>query len=154
MSRRDVGVFAAGCVLTFALTTFGHFNCPGAAGATAYQTTNGRSKVRGEKAFVLAVTLQFRDEASATPLLKAWAAAADYCVEHEPFLYAYEMARSDQDPMRYTIIERYRSKDDYTGAHRHSPAFKAFRPQMKALQDSGAVVVSGGSYIETGLGFT
>ena len=110
--------------------------------------------MRGEKAFVLAVTLQFRDEATVQALLPAWAAAADWCIEHEPFLFMYEMAHSDQDPLRYTVIERYRSKADYIGAHRHSPAFKAFRPKMKALQDSGAVVVTGGSYLETGLGFT
>jgi hypothetical protein len=32
--------------------------------------------------------------------------------------------RSDQDPLRYLITERYRSKADYLGAHRSSSAFK------------------------------
>jgi len=36
--------------------------------------------------------------------------------------------------LRYLIYERYRSKDDYLGAHKQSQAFAAFRPKMKALQ--------------------
>ena len=103
-----------------------------------------------------------------------WAAAADWCYAHEPFLspfagvgecegaentrrrrrYHYELARSDKDPLRYLIYERYRSKADYLGAHRSSPAFLAFRPKMKALQDAGRIVVSGHSYDEAGVGFT
>lgn len=120
----------------------------------AHLTTLGRAKASGELAFVLSVGLQFRDNASAQSLLKAWEKAAQYCIANEPFLYAYEVAQSDQDPLRYVIFERYRSKEDYTGAHRRSPAFKAFRPQMRELQDSGAVTVTGSSYRELGLGFT
>ena len=41
------------------------------------------------------------------------------------------------------IYERYRSKADYLGAHRSSPAFLQFRPKMKALQDAGDVLISG-----------
>ena len=119
-----------------------------------YTTTLGRTKATAEKAFVLSVGLQFRDKGSAETLLKAWEQAARYCIEHEPFLFAYEVAQSDSDPLKYVILERYRSKLDYTGAHRRSPAFKAFRPQMRAMQDSGAVTVSGQSYQELGIGFT
>ena len=64
------------------------------------------------------------------------------------------MAQSDKDPLVYQIYERYASKADYLGAHRSSPAFKAFRPRMKALQDAGEVNVSGSSFVEIGLGFT
>ena len=66
----------------------------------------------------------------------------------------YEVAQSDKDPLRYVILERYRSKDDYLGAHRRSPAFREFRPQMRALQESGRVTVTGSSYQELGIGFT
>lgn len=117
-------------------------------------TTLGHPKAIGEKAFVLTVNLQFQDNASADALLKAWARAADWCVQNEPFLFAYEVAQSDQDPLRYIILERYRSKEDYTGPHRKSPAFKEFRPQMRLLQESGKVSVTGSSYQELGLGFT
>ena len=63
-------------------------------------------------------------------------------------------ARSAADPLRYVIIERYRSRDDYVGAHRRSPAFKDFRPQMRALQEAQKVTVTGHSYKELGIGFT
>lgn len=121
---------------------------------SAHMTTTGRVKSTTETAFVLSVGLQFSDEASATKLKSAWAKAAAWCLENEPFLYAYEMAQSDKDNLSYVIQERYRSKADYLGAHRRSPAFKDFRPQMRELQDSGKVVVTGHSYQELGLGFT
>ena len=104
---RDAGMIVVGCALAVAAMTL--MRDPAPVGSTVHRTISGHSKMRGEKAFVLAVTLQFRDELDAKTLLPAWAAAADYCIEHEPFLFMYEMARSDQDPLRYTIIERYRS---------------------------------------------
>ena len=117
-------------------------------------TSAGRQKVRGASAFVLSVGLQFRDESEAKTLVEAWRQAADYCLTNEPFLFAYEIAQSDKDPLRFVIIERYRSRADYVGPHRQSPAFKAFRPKMRALQDSGAVTVTGDSFMELGVGFT
>ena len=64
-----------------------------------------------------------------------------------------EIAKSDKNPLHYAIIERYRSKADYVGAHRNSPAFHKFRPKMKALQEAGRVQVGGNSYNELGVGF-
>jgi quinol monooxygenase YgiN len=122
---------------------------PAAGGAT----TLGRRKVRGERAWTLAVDLKFQDAAAAATLVRAWREAADYCLEHEPFLYHYEVSKSDKDPLRYLVYERYRSKADYLGAHRQSVAFNAFRPIMKAMQDEGRVVVTGESWDELGEGF-
>ena len=62
--------------------------------------------------------------------------------------------RSDKKENVYVVTERYRSKEDYLHAHRSSPAFVAFRPVMRRMQDSGDVVVSGDSFVELGLGFT
>lgn len=117
-------------------------------------TTTGRAKSVGDNAFVLSVGLQFTDSASAASLLDSWSKAAKWCLNNEPFLYAYEVAQSDKDNLSYVILERYRSKADYVGAHRRSPAFKEFRPKMRELQDLGKVKVSGSSYVELGLGFT
>lgn len=146
MTVRDFFVAAVSSVLAL---TVGH-----ALGSLGPHTTLGRAKAKSEKAFLLSVGLKFSDRESADGLLDAWAAAAAWCLEHEPFLFAYEVAQSDQDPLTYTIIERYRSKADYLGPHRSSPAFKLFRPKMRALQDRGKVVVSGSSYHELGTGFT
>jgi quinol monooxygenase YgiN len=118
------------------------------------QTSTGHSKAVGEKAFMLIVGLRFSDDVSAKSLLAAWSVAASYCLNNEPFLYAYEAAQSDKDNLSYVILERYRSKEDYLGAHRKSIAFKEFRPKMRALQDAGKVIVSGSSYYELGIGFT
>ena len=117
-------------------------------------TTNGREKALGEKAFVLSVSLQFTDATTSKELIAAWKEAAEWCYKYEDFLFAYEIAQSDKDPLKYVIIERYRSKDDYVNTHRSSPAFKRFRPKMRALQDGGRVVVTGDSYHELGVGFT
>ena len=119
-----------------------------------HYTTTGRAKAKGENAFVLSVGLEFQNTDDAKELLAAWSKAADYCIKHEPFLYAYEVAHSDQYENKYVIIERYRSKEDYTGAHRQSSAFHAFRPIMRELQNAGKVKVTGQSYTEMGIGFT
>ena len=120
----------------------------------ANTTSLGRRKAVGEKAFILTVNLQFTTHGVANALVREWTRAAEYCLANENFLFAYEMAQSDQDPLRYMVIERYRSKADYLGAHRSSTAFKEFRPKMKELQTRGDVVVSGASYNELGVGFT
>lgn len=55
-------------------------------------TALGRAKARGEKAFVLSVTLDFQDEATANDLVEAWRVAADWCFLNENFLYACKAA--------------------------------------------------------------
>ena len=145
--KRDILVALLGSDLTLAGLHLGA-RLPGSG-----TTTSGRAKVRGEKAFVLAVNLKFRTEADAANLIKRWRFVADHCHRNEPWLYSYEIAQSDKAPLEYMMIERYHTKEEYLTLHRHSDAFKAFRPEMKALQDSGAVVVSGSSYNELGVGF-
>ena len=147
-SRRDLLVAAVSSALTITAIFGVQFHRSGPV------TTLGRQKARREKAFVLSVDLTFADHGSAAMLLEAWSKAADWCMENEPFLFAYEIAQSDKNNLSYVIMERYRSKADYLGPHRRSPAFKAFRPKMRALQDSGGVVVTGNSYQEVGIGFT
>ena len=91
-------------------------------------TTLGRRKATKDKAFVLNVGLQFRNQVVADGFITAWGKAADYCLANEDFLFAYELAQSDQDSLRYIVTERYRSKADYLGAHRSSSAFKVSSP--------------------------
>lgn len=93
------------------------------------KTTLGRRKATQERAFVLNVGLSFRSQGVADGFIKEWGRAADYCMANEDFVFAYELAQSDQDPLRYIITERYRSKADYLGAHRSSSAFKVTSPR-------------------------
>jgi len=116
-------------------------------------TTNGRTKVRGEKAFVLAVQLEFESHNDAESIFAKWHEATDYCFLKEPFLYHYEASQSDQNPLLYMIMERYRSKDDYLNIHKTSEAFQTFRAELKKLDEEGKVKIIGHSYNELGIGF-
>ena len=142
--RRDALLVGATIIATLMLTSL----------PFQVRTTSGRTKMRGENAFVLNVGLTFRTEATASELMAEWSKIADYCYKHEPFLFAYEFARSDKKDNVYVVTERYRSKEDYLKAHKSSAAFLAFRPVMRRMQDAGDVVVTGDSFVELGLGFT
>ena len=63
------------------------------------KTTLGRRKATQERAFVLNVGLSFRSQGVADGFIKEWGKAADYCMANEPFLFHYEVARSDKDPV-------------------------------------------------------
>jgi len=102
------------------------------------KTSLGRRKATQERAFVLNVGLTFRSQGVADGFIKEWAKAADYCLANEDFLFAYELAQSDQDPLRYLITERYRSKADYLGAHRSSSAFKVMHCPRAACASARA----------------
>ena len=104
-------------------------------------------------AFVLHVELEFTNENAAKTLVDAWSECADWCRTREKTLWHYEISQSDVDGLKYSIHERYRSKEDYAGAHKSTAAYKAFRPKLRALQDSGEVKVTGSSYVELGRGF-
>lgn len=103
------------------------------------KTSLGRRKATQERAFVLNVGLTFRSQGVADGFIKEWAKAADYCLANEDFLFAYELAQSDQDPLRYLITERYRSKADYLGAHRSSSAFKVTARRTRLCARSSAM---------------
>jgi quinol monooxygenase YgiN len=104
-------------------------------------------------AFVLHVELEFKTEAAAKELVTAWARCADWCRANEAGLMHYEIARSQTDPLKYGIFERYASLDAYASTHKSTEAYRTFRPKMQALQDSGELEVSGSSYFELGHGF-
>jgi quinol monooxygenase YgiN len=121
------------------------------AGVSRPLTGTSRQK-NTDGAFVLMVDLKFKTSDAAKELLKEWTKVADWCRRNEPELYHYEISQSDKDELRYGIVERYRSKDDYF-QHKTSAAFTQFRPKMQALQDAGLLEVTGSSYFELGHGF-
>ena len=65
-------------------------------------------------AFVLHVELEFKTEAAARELVTAWARCADWCRANEAGLLHYEIARSQAEPLKYGIFERYASLDAYS----------------------------------------
>lgn len=123
------------------------FDAP-AAGAS------GAGATSGSPPFSLIVTLQFTEEQYKEQLLRDIAPLAKYIRQHEPDTLAYEVLLSDKDPLRVTILERYRDKDDaYLKVHRSSVQFQEFRPKLKAMQDAGVVEVDGHSYVDSMVGF-
>ena len=141
-----------GWVVAFALAVLHVCRSPAASGVSRPLTGTSRQR-NTDGAFVLMVDLKFKTSDAAKELLKEWTKVADWCRRNEhTSLYHYEISQSDKDELRYGIVERYRSKDDYF-QHKTSAAFTQFRPKMQALQDAGQLQVTGSSYFELGHGF-
>ena len=99
------------------------------------------------------MTLTFANEEDQKQILEEWRPVTKYCAEKEPFLFQYEVGRSDSDPLKLIMVERYKSKEDYMTKHKNGEEFLKFRPKLKALQDAGKVKIDGFSYQELGYGF-
>ena len=102
---------------------------------------------------MLDVDRYLKAEAAAKEVVAASARCGDWCRANEAGLMHYEIARSQTDPLKYGIFERYASLDAYASTHKSTEAYRTFRPKMQALQDSGELEVSGSSYFELGHGF-
>jgi len=109
-------------------------------------------RIPGE-AWALVVTIIFQSNQDLEAITKDWTQVAKYCAENEPFLYHYEVGKSDSDPLKVHILERYESKEKYLNVHKNGDEFLKFRPKLKALQDEGKVTIEGFSYQELGHGF-
>lgn len=106
-----------------------------------------RAPVKG--AFWLVVSVVFAKEADLETFEKAFQPLATYVAEEEAGTLSFGYARSDSDPKRILIYERYATKADYLDVHKASEPFLAFRPQLAALKAK----IDGHSYYEGELGF-
>lgn len=100
-------------------------------------------------AFWLVVAVTFNQEADVATFEKAFKPLAEYVTKAETSTLSYGFAKSDSDPKRILIFERYATKQAYLDVHKTSEAFLAFRPQLSALNAK----IDGHSYYEGGLGF-
>lgn len=91
----------------------------------------------------------FNKEADVATFEKAFTPLTEYVTKQELATISYAYAKSDSDPKRILIFERYASKSDYLEVHKASAPFLAFRPQLAALNAQ----IDGHSYYEGGLGF-
>jgi len=104
--------------------------------------------------FSLIVKLNFSSDIHKQVFLKDIAPLCEYVKSHEATTIAYEVLLSDKDPLKVVILERYVDKDEaFLKVHRNSKPFLEFRPKLKAMQDAGAVIVEGESYVDSGVGF-
>jgi quinol monooxygenase YgiN len=107
----------------------------------------------GEKAWLLIVHLQFESAADIDKFIEAFAPMGDAVSRTEPDTLGYEVSRSEKDPLKLMIFERYRTLDAYLKAHKSTKHFLKFRPKLQALQDAKKVIITGESYQELGVGF-
>lgn len=67
---------------------------------------------------------------------------------------SYQVAISDQDPLKVLVMERYSDKDHgYLEVHKSGEEFLQFREKLKGMQERGDVAIEGESYLETDLGY-
>ena len=115
---------------------------------------SSRSKMSDQPAFSLLVTLTFSAPEYIETFLEDVRPLCEYVKEHEPTTIAYEVLKSDSDPLVATLLERYVDKEQaYLNIHKSSAAFLEFRPKLKAMQETRLVSVEGQSYLDSGLGF-
>ena len=107
----------------------------------------GRVPAKG--AFWLVVSVVFQQEADVATFERAFQPLVTFVADQEFNTISYAFAKSDRDPKRILIFERYASKSDYLDVHKASAPFIAFRPQLAALNAQ----IEGHSYYEGGLGF-
>ncbi|KAL3945425.1 MAG: hypothetical protein SGBAC_000478 [Bacillariaceae sp.] len=118
----------------------------------SFPKSEPRPRIPG-KAWTLIVTLTFTSEEDQKQILEEWRPVTKYCGEKEPFVFHYEVGRSDADPLKVHMVERYKSKNDYLTKHKNGEEFLKFRPKLKALTDAGKLKIDGFSYQELGYGF-
>ena len=120
------------------------------AGVLTSEVAHAKPAAIPDHAFVLIVSVTLRSAEQMAQLERTFQPLASYIVANEPTTLSYELLKSDRDPNRAAIIERYADKENaYKRVHRTSAAFRAFRP---VLQEMGAQL-DGHSYVQTGLGF-
>ena len=102
-------------------------------------------------AFFLLVQMEFKSVVDREQAEAIFAPEARHCRENEPGTLSYEWARSDSNDRAIMVVERYADKEGaYAAVHKSSDAFKAFRPQLAALDP----VITGHSYVASDIGYT
>lgn len=113
------------------------------------KTSGKQMEEAGKQAWCLIVKLKFKDYSKVIKLKDLWEPYAQWVHENEPTTLAYQLMTSDKDPLTVTLFERYVDKEKaYLEVHKGSEEFKAFRPQIAALEPD----MEGHSYYE-GSGF-
>jgi hypothetical protein len=73
---------------------------------------------KSKKAFELIVALTFKSPEDKETFKGLFSGVASYVSNHEPTTLSYELAESDNDPLRVVIFERYVNKVRFVHCHR------------------------------------
>mmetsp|Transcript_39739 Transcript_39739/g.95896 ORF Transcript_39739/g.95896 Transcript_39739/m.95896 type:complete len:241 (-) Transcript_39739:290-1012(-) len=122
--------------------------------STNKMSSSSSSSSSSPPVFSLFVTLEFTSDEYLQQFLTDLKPVADFVRENEPGTISYEVLRSDKDPLRVMLMERYKDKDvAYLQVHKSSKPFLEYRPKLKAMEEAGYVKIVGESYVDTGVGF-
>ena len=119
----------------------------------------GKSKNRrsttNPKAFLLCITVKYKDQEQKQIFKSLFSATANYCAANEYDTLSYEIADSDKNPLQSFIIERYKTKNAFTDVHRKGAIFLDMKEKMEKLNLTAAngFILDGHSYYETNVGF-
>ena len=104
--------------------------------------------------FSLFVTLKFTQLQDKEEFLVLVRPLADYIRREEPTTLAFDVICHDADPLQVMLVERYQEKATaFLQIHKSSPHFLNYRPKLQQMQNDGRVIVSGNSYLDSGIGF-
>ena len=85
-------------------------------------------------AWCLAAGLFFESEEQVEQVLKAAKPFAEYLYEQEPTTLGYLVMRSDQDPKKVMIFERFADRETaYLSIHRTSEAYLTFQKELEQM---------------------
>ena len=108
------------------------------------ESSAGSTMATSGPAFTLLVTMKFKSGEHVKQFFSYVKPLCDYIKSKEPTTLAYEVLKSDKDPLMVTFVGRYADKEEaYLNIHRSTQPFLEFRPKLKALQDEGNVEISG-----------
>ncbi|RNE95006.1 lysine decarboxylase-like protein [Trypanosoma rangeli] len=89
-------------------------------------------------------TATLREAAKEPAFLQAFRQMQQHCQEHEPGTLTYELCRDDENPLRFYVVERYMSREDFEEGHMSNATLTAFLAhlQEKDLAETSLVKMS------------
>jgi quinol monooxygenase YgiN len=102
------------------------------------------------RTWFLVVKLTFASPEAVARFEEIFAPLAAFVRSSERSTLAYELLKSDKDPLQVMVFERYTDREHaYMEVHRKSVPFLKFREELNQLNPK----IDGHSYTDTGSGF-
>merc|ERR550537_1185381 len=104
----------------------------------------------GQQTWFLVVKLTFASTEAVAHFEEIFAPLAAYVRSSERSTLAYELLKSDKDPLQVMVFEQYTDREHaYLEVHRTSAPFLKFREELTKLNPA----IDGHSYNDTGYGY-
>mmetsp|Transcript_20005 Transcript_20005/g.28157 ORF Transcript_20005/g.28157 Transcript_20005/m.28157 type:complete len:169 (+) Transcript_20005:138-644(+) len=150
---RPIFVIPAAIMLILFITYASEMGKSNNEGTTVMEATKEQSRTPASPGvFVLLVNLEFKEKTDLQDFIQWMEPMIENARRNEIDTLTYEIAISDDNPMKVVILERFSSKEAYL-KHKRSASADRLRENLAPLRDSKAVIVTGQSYTQTGKGF-